>query len=89
MNDKKFCEWIRKRECCVCHQGNWNEQLGEWSNTVSHIKTKGSGGKIFGNVVSMCIPCHRAWADGPKKNKELYLELASMQVELFKGTYGE
>lgn len=53
-------------------------ELGQWANTVSHIKTKGSGGKDFDNVVPMCLTnfCHQKWEASSKENKEELLELA-------------
>lgn len=56
--------------------GTWDMEKGQWANTVSHVKTKGSGGKDFGNCVSMCFKCHRRWEDSPKPQREQYLLLA-------------
>lgn len=82
--EREYCEWIRLGPCIVCEVGNWDMDKGEWRNTVSHLKTKGSGGEIFNNVVPMCIPCHRAWEDGQKKSKFKYLIKAKDFTQAYK-----
>lgn len=56
----------------MCTGGNWDLDKGEFHNSVSHIKTKGSGGGIFGNVVPMCIPCHIQYESEVKELRERF-----------------
>lgn len=83
-NEKEYCQWIRLGPCVLCLGGDWDEQRGEWHNTVSHVKSKGSGGGIFNNIVPMCIKCHRSYEDSTKKNRKLLLEVAKQRTELWK-----
>lgn len=68
-HEKHFCEWVRKLPCFLCEKGDWDFDKGEWHNTISHIKTKGSGGELIGNVLSMCIQCHSQFENSKRKNE--------------------
>lgn len=74
--EKKYCTWLRKFPCVTCRGGDWDREKGEFHNTVSHIKTKGSGGEIFNNTVPMCFFHHRKWEDSIKSDKDNMLRLA-------------
>lgn len=76
---ERFFEFIRTGYCAVCFQCDYVDQFGNPRVTVSHIKTKGSGGGDFNNVVPMCFRCHRKWEDSEKSNK---LEMLAMAKEL-------
>lgn len=52
--DPKFLAEIRKLPCVVCGKAP--------PSTVSHIKTRGSGGgDDWFNCVPKCFRCHRDW----------------------------
>lgn len=59
-------------------------EKGCWTNTVSHVKTKGSGGQDWNNVIPMCFHCHRDWEDSTKVTKPLMLELAKDYTKEFR-----
>lgn len=83
---KKFFEFIRRQPCALCGRGNFNEQKGEWQNTVSHIIKRGSTKKDnhFNNILSMCATCHlydfETW---PRSERMEYLELAHQATSAF------
>ncbi len=57
-------------------------EKGEWSNSVSHIKTKGSGGGDENNVVPMCLTfCHQEFEKKSKTEKQKYIPLA---IQIYK-----
>ena len=60
-------------------------EKGIGRNTVSHIKTKGSGGKDEFNVVPMCMSCHRQFENLSTELKQQFLPLAKELTEKFYG----
>jgi len=82
---KKFFEWVRSLPCCICGSGYWDLDKGMWRNTVSHIKTKGSGGKDFDNVVPMCLInyCHQQFELKTRQEKQELVELANEYTRRF------
>jgi len=77
---KKYFEFIRSQPCCVCNGGNWNEQTGEWANTVSHVQRRGSTrrNEHYNCVVPMCTSkgCHQRYELESKELRERFRELA-------------
>lgn len=75
---KKFFEWIREQPCCICGSGYWDIDKGMWRNTVSHIKTRGSGGQDLDNCVPMCLInfCHQEFELKTRQEKRELLDLA-------------
>jgi len=51
--------------------------------TVSHIKTRGSGGRDWNNVVPMCFRCHAQFETLGGQEKREYLDLAASYGEKF------
>ena len=79
--DPEYIAWIRHQECIDC--GGYEYQLpnGDWQNTPSHIKTRGSGGEDYNNVVPMCLICHIKFENQVKSYKERYLKIAEKLTE--------
>ena len=74
--NEKLREWIRKQRCYIC---GTNQDI-----TVSHIKTRGSGGKDENNVIPMCMKCHMKFEPLPaKKKQEMFNKVARYYMELF------
>ena len=44
-------KWVACLPCFVC---------GAWPSTPHHVRTVGSGGRDYGNLVDVCIDCHSA-----------------------------
>jgi hypothetical protein len=64
--DEALLEFVRTLPCSVCGRTPGGESF---PITVSHIKTRGSGGDdAWYNCVPKCTRCHREWEDSaPKK----------------------
>lgn len=78
-------DFIRARPCCVCGSGYWDMEKGSWRNTVSHVKSKGSGGEMYRNVVPMCLVnyCHQQFELRTKDEKGEFKQLAIDLTERF------
>jgi len=79
-----YLKFIRNHFCCKC--GGMDDWDGITDNplcTVSHVKTRGSGGKDWKNVVPMCWKCHMKFERLPGFVKRTYYPLADMYAEKF------
>jgi hypothetical protein len=62
--EKRYKKWIESRPCCVCESPPPSD--------ACHVSTKGSGGKIFENLLPMDRKHHqeqhaRPWVDWIEK----------------------
>lgn len=81
---KEFFDWIRSQFCILCGGfDDWNGVDSVPLNTVSHIKTRGSGGADLDNCVPMCTKCHRVFEEWPWSKKENYLTHAKLMSDRF------
>lgn len=80
---KRFLDYIRSQFCITCGGIDVVNTYGEHRVTVSHVKTKGSGGEYYNNCVPQCLRCHRLWEDSVKANKEEMLKAAKEWTERF------
>ena len=80
---KRFLEYIRSNYCVQCGGCDRMDKHGEPRVTVSHVKTKGSGGTYYNNVIPHCLFCHHKWEISVKKNKQEMLDLAQEYTERF------
>lgn len=84
-----FKEFIRQLPCCVCHQGTWNGELGQWQNTVSHVKKRSTRNDQpdEGNCVPMDVFCHSQYEGEVPKRRERFRSLAIDLWEQYKTKY--
>ncbi len=74
MINKYFFNFIRSQYCILCGKFDaWNDIDSKPVNTISHVKTRGSGGEDFNNCVPMCTFCHIKFEQWPYSQKQKYL----------------
>lgn len=77
MSNRHFLEWIKRNHCCVCGTFDYvDPKSGDPIVTPSHVKTRGSGGCDFENVVPMCFRCHRKYEDSTSAERKEYKQQA-------------
>lgn len=72
-----FIQFIRNQHCIFCGgRDHWDGVNDVPVNSPCHIKTRGSGGRDYNNVLPACTPCHRDFEDWPNEMKVKYFPQA-------------
>lgn len=82
--EPEYVAWIRNHYCAFC--GGYDDYDGQNElplNTPFHIKTRGSGGEDFDNLVASCSPCHTLYENNHDAKHSKY-DLARKLTHEFK-----
>lgn len=75
-NHPEYAEWITRHECVDCGGYTGQDRFGEWRCDASHVKTKGSGGGEYNNLIPQCRNCHIKFEQKTRDEKREYIKLA-------------
>ncbi len=56
--DDNFAEWIQKKKCCICGDGDWVEELGEQRCEAAHVRRAGENGTAYKADYARVPMCH-------------------------------
>ena len=72
----EYAEFITRQPCVDCGGYSGEDNFGTWRCDASHVKTKGSGGGEYNNLIPQCRICHQRFERLSKYKKREYLKLA-------------
>lgn len=72
----EYAEWITRQECVDCGGFTGEDKYNVWRCDASHVKSKGSGGGEYNNLIPQCRACHIKFESQSKYKKREYLKLA-------------
>lgn len=75
-SNPEYAEWITRHECVDCGGYTGQDKYHTWRNDASHVKTKGSGGQEFSNLIPQCRKCHMKFESKSRDEKREYIKLA-------------
>lgn len=75
VDEERFKTWLRQQPCVICQTPK--------DITVSHIKTKGSGGQVLNNCLPMCMKCHIRFENQSAHDKQAWLTFGKKYTERF------
>ena len=72
----EYAEYITRHECVDCGGYSEEDKYNVWRCDASHVKSKGSGGGEYKNLIPQCRKCHIKFESLSREKKKEYIKLA-------------
>jgi len=81
--NQEYADFISRMACVDCGEYHGVDRFGNPRVDASHVKTKGSGGGEFKNLIPQCRRCHIKFETKTRDQKIEYIKLAEQFTEMY------